>query len=481
MVFRPLIFGLGLAAVGWLSGCVSRFRQAEELTAQKRYLEAVSILEGLYAEDPRNADLRRSLERTRFLAVEDALGKARQKRMVRDYETSQRFFAEGLSLRKKWNVKLNGALESTVNDEREDATLRLRAQIVPKIQAGYALAGEAVFLAHLFLLQHDEMTMLRKELSDAIQFSGETTCKKLLKTTSSNEPHWTGLVGRYCRHFHQSAPAEPMLVETFSTASISVTVNSMGEGTAGELMAWVNTEFRKSPWYAERGPHTANVFGRGNVGVRNRQEWVTLSAPWVERVPYQVDVVKVLQEKTPVTECEISEQRMSNGARRVVGREVTNQKIRERQVVVQETRYRDVPRAFNYNAMRAERVLEYSVRIEFRKGDDVLANAGVQDSSSSYGYQHDVSFPAANVQPLRLNFSPADQWFFALAQKSAQAFGQSLDDGWRAKYCSTVNYSLEEASRCVRVGADVPESALSSLESPLGEDASWVLTLFQYL
>ena len=108
-----------------LWSCMSRFRKADELAARQRFVEAAALLEQLQREDPSNSDLRRILESTRFLAVEFALGKARALRLSGDAEQSMRHFAEGLALRKKWNVKLNGALESTVEDEREEATRRL--------------------------------------------------------------------------------------------------------------------------------------------------------------------------------------------------------------------------------------------------------------------------------------------------------------------------------------------------------------------
>lgn len=457
-------------------GCMSRIRQAEQLAEQERFVEAAELLERLAKDDPRNPELPRALERARFLAVEHALTQARRSRLAGDAAASQRHFATGLALRKRWNVKLSGALESTVEEEREDAAARLRRLVMPRAEKGEALAAEAIVRAHYFLLDHEELRALRAELEAAVSQSGGSSCVRLLGTTGPAEPYWSSLVAQYCHHFRERGPVESNLPDAFSTAQSSVGIQSLGDGLSGVLKGLLEAELRRSPWFSEKGPRSATLQVEGRTQLQVRQDWVPLYAEWTEQVPYQVEVKKELKERVPVTECETYEESNSSapGGRVTRVREVKREREAKREVMVKETRFREVPRSFEYRALRIDRVLEFSARAELKVQGEVVASSGHQQTEARHGYQHEVTFAPAGVRPTSTSFGSPESWFAENLRRAANELGAGMRVGWRARFCRAKSYSPEEAARCARVAEAVPAEAISALRPRLGEDADQV-------
>ncbi len=458
------------------TGCLTRYRQAHELAKAGKFVEAAELFEQLAKESPNDPELPELMNHARYRAVEHALGRARQYRLAEDPLTSERHFADGLSLRKRWNLKLNGALEGTIDDEREDATARLRAQVLPRASKGEALVAESILEDMGFLLQHEELAALRDELTRATLTSGESTCAKLRPSAVAGEPYWTHVVAQYCKHFRSAAPVEPVLADTFSAAQSTLQISAMSDGASGVLKGKLEARLRESPWYSDKGPLVATLVTKGQAPVTRREEWTRQSAQWTERVPYTENVTKKLEETVPVNECETYEESAPGAPNGKVTRmrTVKKDKTQTREVVVAETRYRDVPRVFEYQALRVERTTAFSVRAELSVNGQPAATAGRDATETRHGYQHDVTFDPANVHPTRPEFFPAEAWFDANVNELAGGFAEAMREGWRARFCRGRSYSPDEAARCARAGDKVPQEAISALAPRLGEDAAQI-------
>lgn len=456
-----------LVVVVVAAGCNPRFRHANGLAEQGKFVEAAELFEQLYRENPNDPELPGLIEHAHARAVDQALGQARVRRLAGDFPAAQRAFADGLALRARWNVKLSGALESTVEDEREDATLRLRAQVRPLTQKGEALEAQAVVQQHLFLLKHPELAALRTELEAAAANAGKDTCRRLSPTATAASPHWTGLVAAYCEHFGADAPRRWPLVETFDEARATVAVSQLSDALGTSLRGALLDRAYAGPFHSPGGTLKAQLDVGGAVGQSRRERTVQLQAQWVERVPYVEHVTKTFEEKVPVSECEVYEE---NGVKKT--RTVTKEKTKTYQKVVPETRWREVPRAFDYQALQVERVQSFAVRAELYVGGLSAAAAGREAGDTRTGYLHDVVFPAAEVRPVRPDFPPVEGWLAGRGEELVAAFAESMIAGWRARYCRAGTYDLEAAARCARAGVQVPPEAIDVLAASLGADAA---------
>ncbi len=470
---RPLPTLAVLILAGLLSGCFTRYRQANELAEQGRFVEAAQMFEQLSAENPEDKELVELLGRARYRAVQQALGKARQARLTGNPRAGQSFFAQGLELTHQWAVKLDGALESTVEDEKEDATQRLRALAIPRAQRGEALSAESVVHQHQFLLRFAEMQSLRNELWGAARSSGKATCERIRPNAKSSEPYLTNVLARYCLHFDAPGPPVPKLPDAVGGVRTSVDVARMGPGANGELAGALESALAASPWWAEGGPKAAELSVRGSTDFNENRRTMMLSAPWEESVPYTEQVKKTVEESVPVTECEAYEESDPSTPGHKVSRlrEVTKSKTKTREVYVEETRYRNVPRSFDYQALVIERRASYSAKALLSVGADAVAASGQEAADHRSGYQHDVTFEPAGVRPQRPQFIPVEDWYRGNQNALVGRFRESLFESYRAKFCSVASPSLEEAARCARAGEGVAKESLQSLVPLLGEDA----------
>jgi hypothetical protein len=465
-------------AVLWsvlLCGCLTRYRQANELARAGKFVEAAELFDQLAKENPADPELPALVETAHQRAVEQALGNARRQRLSGDPKSAQEWFARGLSLRERWNLKLNGALESTVDDEREDATERLRALVIPLAQKGEALTAQALIVRHGFLLEHAELTALRTELDRLALESGKDSCKRLRAAASAAEPHWTNLVAHYCEHFLADAPRRWPLVETFGAQlRTTVAVSQLSDALAGQLQATVLKPLYEGPWYSPGGTQTGQLAIGGAVALQSRERVVQLQAGWTERVPYIENVTKTFEEQVPVNECEVYEENQTINSVSVKVQKtktVTKTKTKKYQKVVPETRWRDVPRSFEYQALQVERSQSYAVRAELIIAGQSTASAGRDTSDALSGYAHDVVFAEANVHPQRPEFPAPEGWLSARGAELAANLAESQADGWRARYCRTGAYDLEAAARCARAVSKLPAEATQALRQALGADA----------
>lgn len=457
------------------AGCMTRYRQANALAKEGKFVEAAEMFDQLAKENPTDPELPGLVETAHQRAVEQALGNARRQRLSGNPASSQEWFARGLELRERWNLKLNGALESTVEDEREDATQVLRGLVVPMAQKGEALSVQAQLSKRQFLLKHVELGKLREELDRVALDSGQATCKRLRAKATASEPHWTNLVAHYCEHFQADAPRRWPLVETFGEAKASVSVSQLSDANAAALQAAMMKQLYEGPWYSTAGTLTAQLSVNGGVSQNRRERPVNLQAQWTERVPYIEHVTKTFEEKVPVTECEsYDENQTINGQSVTVQKQrtVTKEKTKTYQKVVPETRWRDVPRTFEYQAMQVERSQSFSVRAELNVAGQSTVSAGRDANDSLSGYSHDITFDAAQVHPKRAEFPPAETWIAGRAEELALNLASAQGEQWRAKYCRAGAYDVENAARCVRAISKLPPEAIDALKTVLGEDAA---------
>ena len=139
-------------------------------------------------------------------------------------------------------------------------------------------------------------------------------------------------------------------------------------------------------------------------------------------------------------ECETYEesQTINNVATKVVKtRTVTKKKTKTYQKVVPETRWRDVPRSFEYQALQVERTQSYAVRAELLVAGQSAAAAGRDAADSHSGYSHDVVFEAAGVQPSRQ--APGRRKYFNNAFVGQQATrGEFVTQAVRKRFAQTL-------------------------------------------
>lgn len=455
--------------------CTTLQGKANELAERGRYIEASEIYDQLIRERPTDESLVNARDDLRWKALEQLLGRARRHRFDGNDDEAEHFLERFLARRSQWNTKLDGALESSLEDEFEATYLHLRRVILQPAQQGLALTAEQPLHQKRALLAHPELGKVRRELEGAILQGGKATCARLKQTPTAGAPHWMELVARYCRRYQESAPQPPPLPEVVTVPAWSGSVDGVSAAQREQLQARLSQVFEASPWYSPAATRQAGFTLRGHFTERREQQTVRLTAPWTDRVPYTDHEERTETIEEPYEE----EEEYTDETGKKQKRKVTRTRTRTRSYTVPVTKYREVHKAFDYSAQRHALTYGFSVSatgvLVEQRGPLTAAHT---DQLSLHGFEHDVSFPPGNVSPQRPDFPPPHGWFGQNVAQLEKTFAGQLREHWHQAYCAVPGLTLEEAARCARVGTELPAHASQRLAEVLGADGPRVPVLF---
>nr|CCA65701.1 hypothetical protein [Stigmatella aurantiaca Sg a15] len=471
----PMIRLLLLMPLLTVCACATLQGRADELASRGQYIEAAEIYDQLVHEKPGEKPLVDARDDLRWKGLEQLLGRARRLRFEGHDDEAERFLESFLSYRTQWNTKLNGGMESSLVDEFDGTYLHFQKIILEPAQQGLALTAEAALDPKRKLLSYAVLNKVRQEMETAVVQGGQATCDRVKQLPAEGLPHWNELVARYCLRYQARGPEPLFIPEVLAAPSWSVSLSGVSLAQQESLVARLSRAFEASAWYspvAERRP----VFSlRGQFTEDWAQRTVQLTAPWTDREPYTDH-----EERTEVTEEPFEdEEEYTDEQGNKKTRKVTRYRKKTREYTVPVTKYRDVPKSFEYFAQRHSVDYGFSVSATgiLSEAHSALSVA-VTDRYSAYGFEHDVSFSPGNVYPQRPRLLLPHDWFEQHARGLEQAFAGQLQEHWRQYYCSEPSLSLDAAARCARAGAALPPQARQVLSDVLGTDGSYTPRLF---
>lgn len=458
-----------------LCACTTLRGRADSLAQKGMFVEAAAIYDDLIRKSPYDQELLLAREGLRARALAQLLSNAREARLEGDDEEAEAWLLRFLNHRTAWNAKLNGGLESSLREEVDGTRRHLQRLIGNPARQGHALTAEQTLRRKQSLLAHRELALISRDMEWLVLQSGKTSCLRLRDTITDDSPHWRELVFRYCGHWREYAPRPATAPELFGPPSWTGTVEGLDEAQQAQLEARLTQAFESSPWFAPGGSARPVFSLEGRFVTRRDSHPVELTAPWKESVPYtdHEDRTETIEEPYE------AEEEYTDSKGKTKTRKVTKYTKHKHTYSVPVTRYRDVPRSFEYHALRLSQahhvVVASSVVLDARRGPFTVT---LQDQLSESGHEHDVTFTEGNVRPQRPNFTPAEAWLEAKVEALRVAFSRQLTEHWRESYCSTPSLTLDEAARCARAGIAVPIQASRVLSDILGADATQVPTLF---
>ncbi|TSC33698.1 hypothetical protein [Corallococcus sp. Z5C101001] len=471
---RRFLFVPLLVLASALSACSSVRGHANDLAEKGRFVEAAEVYVKLVQESPNNPELRASLEDLRWRGLSQLLTQARQARVEGRDEDAEVNLEQFLGYKVKWNSKLDGGMESSLLEEMAGTHRHLRQLIIEQAKRGHALTAEAHLDRKRALLAHAEMAPIRRDVEEAVQQGGESTCAKLKQTLSGAAEHWTDLVSRYCAHYQQPAPRARMFPEALGVPAWQASMDGISNDVVQYLMTRLSGAFEASPWYSEASTRQVPLTLAGSLSEQRTSQPVELTAPWTERVPYTDHEDRTATAEVPYT---VEESYEDKG--QMKKRLVRQTKTVEYKTTVEVTKYRDVSRSFDYHALR--RGVEYHFA--------VVAQGILQDrhaplavkaekALSASGYEHNITFEPGGVRPQHFERPDKEGWLDAELRGYEQTFFQSLLARWQDSFCKASIFAREEAARCARGGAELPGPAKQSLLDTLGDDAGRVHQLY---
>ncbi|WP_147452438.1 hypothetical protein [Corallococcus praedator] len=457
-----------------VTACSTIRGQANDLAEKGRFIEAAELYVKVVEDSPNDTSLRASLDDLRWRGLSQLLTGSRQARLEGRDEDAERNLEQFLAYKVKWNSKLDGGMESSLLEEMAGTHQHLRQLIGEQAKRGHALTAESHLNRKRALLAHAEMAPIRRDMENAVQQGGEATCARLKQSPSVGTAHWAELVSRYCRHYRQDAPRAPMFPEALGVPMFQVSMDGISNDVVKYLMARMAGAFEASPWYSDASSRRVPLTLEGSLREDNSSQPVSLTATWTEQVPYTDH-----EDRTATAEVPYSVEEAYEDKGVMKKRLVTQKKTVEYKTTVEVTKYRDVPRAFEYRALRREVEYHFAVVAQAVLQDQHAPLAvKAEKSLTASGYEHNITFTPGGVTPQKFAQPSKDGWLDGELQGYEQTFFRTLLARWQDSFCTAPALTREEAARCARGGAELPGPARQALLDTLGDDAGQVHQLF---
>ncbi|WP_021781012.1 hypothetical protein [Myxococcus hansupus] len=466
-----------LVSVLALCACSTIRGRADSLAQEGRYVEAATLYEDLVRQSPHEPELLQMRERLRSQALLQGLEAARAARHEGRDDDAEVGLLNVLDHRAAWGTKLSGGMEHLLRDALESTRRHLELRVGVPAREGHALTAEQALRRRQGLLAHPELANLAIDMEARVQASGRASCQRLKDMRSDDSPHWRELVFRYCDHWGESAPRPADVPGVFGAIAWEGSVDGLNVVQQAQLESRLIQVFESSPWYAS-GAMSRPVFTLGGRFVTEQEcRDVERTASWTETVPYTEEETRT----EVVNEVQVGWEDSTdvNGVTR--SELVTKNVPTTRTYTVSVTHHRQVPRTFEYQALRlsqAHRVAVLSSSVLDSRRAPFLVT--MQDHLFESGYEHDVTFHEANVSPERPSFTSAEAWLDTKVAALETTFSERLVAYWLESYCSSPSLTLDEAARCVRAGDATPVQAVRVLADIFGADATHVPALFAW-
>ncbi|WP_394823089.1 hypothetical protein [Pendulispora albinea] len=479
-------------------GCGSLRGRADSAFEKGDYEGAARDYAQVVAQDPTDQEARAKLAQAREKIFLGLLAEVAESKRTGDKERVFSALGRLLDRARGWNDPGSPAIQKRTHDEVAWAEEQIG------IECGALLARHAPLLAEDQLeardrqvLRHFPGSTVKSVITDTIHEYAETQCKRLAPANPAASPYFADLVGKYCAHFHVTTARVPVLPYHVSRVVLAGQVDGLSLEGRDAFATAVQKGLERSSFWDPRAeaPAIVTVSGKNHAAFSSRK--MTLSRPWVERIPYQAmeeyqesyteyypdtetyyDTEHYTEFETYTHSCgdgknTCTDTRPVSKTRQVPRtRQVTKSRTAYRTKTRPVTRYREEDRVFAFEATERSGNYEVDVaaHIDFKQGVAPFA-VHLSNTKSDSGIDHDSSFPPAGVSPSRSNLQTRDAFWLEQLPTITQRTTLSAHSHWVALFCSQSTYSSDEAARCYYVpAAERPKAARDVLFGSFGPD-----------
>jgi len=500
---RALQVGV-VSLVALVSACVVTHGRADRAFNRADYVSAAEQYAVLVESEPGDAGLRARRDEARGRALIAMAARVRVLRGRAQWEPALVALGELLSRRRTWQGVDHPEATSAVVAEVAAATSFLTEQI-RRLALEAPLGAEVALSARRQQLDAPELATLWTSLAADVRSAGEARCSRV-GAADGVQAYLTRLTVAYCAHFGVGVHAPGPLPDAVAGLSIEGEVSGMTPLQRAQLRATLDELLRQTPWFGD-GETRARTVLSGHQAVATSSVAVEQTATWWKsetyqdresyQEPYQESYLQSYQEsytvqvpyttyRTETYSCGYgksastcsrsfsSTQSRSETRYRTAQRNATRTAYRTAWRTV--TRTRSLPQTYRFAA--TERTGKYSAawNVGIELGAVPLEVRVALDDRKT-GYDHDVSYPAADVKPSRAGLPSLEGWSAKLLEQLRTTFVARLQRHWQTAFCDRPSFDAESAARCA-FGATLPPAGRQALLPVFGGDVERVVSDF---
>ncbi len=368
--------------------------------------------------------------------VHAKLEEARTLRTSGHGEAALSALSEALRLATRESLPLTEELKALRDAEIAGAAETVEAAVQADLAANAPLAARRRADKLAPLLEHPLLQPIAERAKAEIAAAGLARCQAIAAQQEGRTPYLGRMLAGYCAEVGGSfsATAGP---EQGRGLRVSGHLAHCTDAQQKIVEGWLADVFRDSPWFAADAPDLLPLALSGGYDARLERRRVELSAPY-----------------RAVTRSVVTEGMFGLGPTATVESESE--------------------RVFQYEAEQydARYDLDASVTLDLGTGPPLVV--AVKRVDKRRAFEHEVSFPQANVYPQRANLPDVNAWLTGFLGGKKAPMLQKLRTRWVKAYCTQASFSPEEAARCLAAGEKKP-AAEKALSGVFGKDAALVV------
>jgi hypothetical protein len=379
-------------------------------------------------------------------AVQARLDQARTLRAAGHGEAALSALSDALRLEARGSLQLPDDVKAERDAEIAAAGETVEAAIRSDLAAKAPLSARRRADRLAPLLESPLLQPINQEATAEIAAGGRARCAELAAQQDGRPPYLTRMLADYCAKVSGSStgPSGGSSASDFSAPSapeqgrglrVSGHLEHCTDAQQKIVEQWMADVFRDSPWFASDAMDMLPLTLAGGYNARLERQRVVLNAPY---------------------------------------RAVTRSVITEGVIGPTATVETESERVFQYQAEQYDARYDLAMTVTLDLGGGPPLAVAVKRLDNKRAFQHEVSFPQANVYPQRANLPDINSWLTtSLGGKKAPMVRKLRARGVKA-YCGRSTFSPEEAARCLQAGERKPAAELS-LGGVFGQDTPLVV------
>lgn len=342
----------------------------------------------------------------------------------------------------EWDVSLPPDGERRKAAAIEATDRFVREQVKRLISEQSPLAARSQLDRYRPILTSKPLRLTITVADQAIREGGRARCAELVgEATEQESPYWHWVLGRYCAALGSPQPRAAPLPGLFKGLRVDIHTKDSAGTERSILEKWLAEWFRRSVWYADDANELLATRVDNDFDASLEKRPATLHASYRKRS--------------------------------------TSTIVDETRIVAPTRAYTvETEEDFVYSATLyiATYHLDAVITLDLGGGSAPFV-AHLKADDSKRAYDHDVSFPPANIYPQRPHLLSAADWLTKHLEHEVRPLSRRLSERWIRSYCGVTGRTLEGASRCLFAGQPSTEAA-AVIQKKLGKDGAPALALF---
>lgn len=399
--------------------CATAKKKAIELSEKGRHEEAIQFWAEAIKKDPDDEEVRNGFQSSLDFVSNDRLTRIRDKRLSNNQQEALTEMKSLVDLQKKWNIKLDFNSSSFQGKEVNYLWPYYKSTILAKISKKMPLGAESDHREFKDVFNSEKEY---ESVQTLINQKGKEKCLEL-KGLQGSRPFFSSYVTQFCNYFKvETTNKNNVSSVLYLRPKLDADITNISDTSLGSLQIAMEKTMKETPWYHPEAERDISVRLKGQYNWKPASERVRQAHNYTEKVPY-TDYVTVNKTRSVPYEDVVNGQKVTR---------YRTESYKEKDPV---TKFRDVPRVYEYWAMRNS--MEVALNIS---GSMLLQKETFpfffQKTIKEEKILHDINLPKIGLYPQREDVLPPLTKFDGLSKDIGEQLKNDLNAIWEKNFCT---------------------------------------------